>query len=290
MKYIVFIVVALFILAGGYWFLFQTPTGPEVDVVPDSEPAEKAVTGVVQEVDTEQMMVDGPGMLTLSTERGEAVVLVPSLEARLCEADIASVFLVRTGDVVEVFGLVDSEGRIMPCGSSEHYLRVERPVVNETIGYQFSYPIGPDGYIEVETGEVTHEDFLFGHTLFNRAEYEEFQAATEPREGPPAMHVRVYDNPNNLSATLWAEDYPQESNIELALTTPAEAVVGGANAVSYLTDGLFPINTYVVAHGGYMFVLLGAYPDETAAIYQDFSALVESLTFIPTDEDFVPAD
>ena len=148
------------------------------------------------------------------------------------------------------------------------------------LGYEFSYPDGPDGYITLENNESTDPDFVSGLTLMDWQEYEEFTSSTDAREGPPAMHVRVYTNPENLHAPVWAMRKPLETNIELAMGEPEEAVVGGANATHFVADGLYPIDTYVVASGNHVYVLSGAYLEKDSDIYRDFQALVESFTFI----------
>ena len=67
--------------------------------------------------------------------------------------------------------------------------------------------------------------------------------------------------------------------------TESEAVVGGANAVYYLVDGLYPTDTYVVAHGDAIYLLAGAYLTVDDQIHHDFEALVDSFTFIEAQTD-----
>ena len=165
-------------------------------------------------------------------------------------------------------------------GDSEQMDPVTETIESDEFGYQFTYP--RDTYVYIEGEESQHADFLSGFMLFDQEEYQEFEESTEPREVPPAIAVRVYDNSDNLSASVWAMQNPRESNSELAFGEPEEAVVGGANATHFVADGLWPINTYVVANGDNVYVLTGMYPDQEAPIYQDFQDIVDSFMFIQT--------
>ena len=151
-------------------------------------------------------------------------------------------------------------------------------------GYEFSYPDGPDGYLTFENTDSTHPDFLTGIMLMDRTEYEILQASTDAREGPPAIHVQVYENPANRHAPVWAMENQNETNYGLLLGTETETTLGGANAIRYTTDGLYPIDTYVAAHDGRIYVLMGAYRDIGDQIHEDFQDLVASFTFIQNSE------
>lgn len=273
-------VVAALVVVGGVYLLFFHHSGTR-----DTATGPGMAEGVVREVNLDQVAFDGPALITIQTEKdGERVIAVPSMGLPLCAAfsHIADPFALEVGDNVEVKGAEDEEGRIVPCESAEHYLRAEGVVRDTTIGYRFTYPKGPSGYVLVSDTETTHADFVSGVILFDRAEYEEFLRATDAREGPPAMHVRVYENTQNLDAPVWTDRNQNESNVHLAFGEPEETTLAGANAVRYTADGLFPTDTYVVASHGYIFVLMGSYFDRESALYKDFQDLVRSFTFTQT--------
>lgn len=246
-----------------------------------------SLEGVVRAVELEQMMVDGPALIQFETRIGEMhTIAVPSMGIMLCAAQpqIDSVGTIEVGDPIAVRGTIGAEERIIPCDDAEDYLRVGKGTyTNSDVGYQFSYEKGADGY-ELQTPDAMSSDTTFttGVQLMLHDDYEELQAATDAREGPPTIAVRVYENEGNQSAAVWVDDYAQESNITLAFAEPEEAVVGGANAVMYVSDGLYPTRTYVIAHGGYIFVLTGSYLDQNSRIYRDFDTIVDSFTFIAT--------
>ena len=284
MKSIFWIVVLLVVVLGGYLVFFAGPDdgrndGPTAGMV--------SFDGTVTAVDLDAIAFDGPALVTVNGGQGEArVIAVPSMGLPLCAAleHLTPVDRITIGDYVSVRGDVDATGRIVPCADADHYLAVTTTVRDLELGYQFSYPKGPVGYVQVSDEESADTTFISGTVLFDTREYQEFQASTDAREGPPAIHVRVYENPNKNSAAVWPIRKPRESNIELALAEPTEAVVGGANAVRYTVDGLYPTDTYIIANGQYIYVLMGAYLEEDSAIRRDFQSLVDSFTFIPTSK------
>lgn len=237
------------------------------------------------DVDRTGVMLDGPILITVSDIlSGDAkVIAIPSMGLPLCaaSANIADTSELAIGDTVIVSGSVDAEGQIVPCAEETHSMEIISLARDAVLGYEFSYRKGPDGYITLEVNESEDADFVSGLTLINRAEYEEMQNSLDAREGPPAMQLRVYTNPENLHAPVWAMRKPKESNVELAMGDTEEAVVGGANATHYVADGLYPTDTYVVASNNHIYVLTGSYLDKDSAIYKDFQDLVNSFTFIP---------
>ncbi len=273
------LILAIVLLLLGSVLFFGNPSSDEV--------MEGRAEGAVTAVDVTAMAFDGPALVTLHDDAGEAqVIAIPSMGLPLCAAfeAITPVDLVSIGDHVSVLGSYDEEGRIVPCEDSSHFLRVEHTVRDSTLGYEFVYPKGPDGYILLVDEEAHGSDFLSGHLLFNRHEYELFMNSTDAREGPPALHVRVYENPENLHAPVWAERNPNESNIALAFGEPQERVVSGANAIHYIADGLYATDTYIIAHAGYIYVLMGSYLDQDSKQYRDYQSMVESFTFIKTPD------
>lgn len=240
--------------------------------------------GTVVAVDLDPVAYDGPALITLRNEEDESIVVaVPSMGLPLCASyeNMASPFYIEAGDIVSVKGNVDPLGRIVPCEDSTHYLTATKIIRDETFGYQFSYERNPVGYIAIDENESQDPDFLYGIILFDRNEYEAFQENTDAREGPPAIHVRVYSNSEKMSAFDWPQSNPLASNINLALAEPSEATIDGANAAYYVVDGLYPTETYVIAHGQYIYVLSGSYLEKDSNIYKGFQSIIDSFTFIP---------
>jgi hypothetical protein len=148
-------------------------------------------------------------------------------------------------------------------------------------GLTFDYPGGEDGYtlseLTVGAGEPVPVRSL---RILPTADYEAEQGRLG--EGSPAWTLSVYDNTEMLQASVWADRYTAASNIEMAMNTPVERVIGGANAISYRIDGLYPTDVYVITHGGYVFVASASFLDEDSRTYQEREAWIDSFTFVPT--------
>lgn len=101
---------------------------PSTAVSDDSDNIrERTVIGTVSSVSLDGVAADGPAIIQLTTSAGASIeVDVPSFGLGLCaaKANIADVFAIKEGDAVEVRGAVTEEGAIVPCESSDHYLRV----------------------------------------------------------------------------------------------------------------------------------------------------------------------
>jgi len=265
---------AIVVIVGGYLIIKNSEQGSG---------NVSATSGEVTEVSLDQIAFDGPAIIKiLDLEGNSKTIAVPSMGINLCAAreQIADVGQVALGDIVMVSGSVDEDGNIVPCESADHYLFITGFMTDAVYGYEFAYRKGPDGYITLEDTESTDPDYVTGITLFNKKEYESFKEATDAREGPTAMHVRVYKNSGKLHAPVWALRKPLESNIELAIGEPQETVVGGANATFYTVDGLYLIDTYIIANGDHIYVLMGSYMDKESSIYKDFQELVSSFAFV----------
>jgi hypothetical protein len=148
-------------------------------------------------------------------------------------------------------------------------------------GLTFAYPGGMDGYTltELPPGEGDPAP-VRALRILPTTDYVAEQG--RQGEGSPAWMLLVYDNTDKLQSSVWADRFPSVSNIRMAIGTPSEAVVGGAKAISYRIDGLYPTNVYVVAHGGYIFVASASFLDETSRTYLDLETWIDSFTFVPT--------
>lgn len=120
---IIGIVVIVLLAVVGYLVTSNKEVAPGGD---GNSNVEQEVSGTVVSVNTEQVAVDGPALVTVQTEDGEVVVAVPSMGINLCAArdNIADVYELSSGDEVAVLGSVGENDMIIPCESADHYLRV----------------------------------------------------------------------------------------------------------------------------------------------------------------------
>lgn len=244
---------------------------------------EVTLTGIVTAVDTKQMMVDGPAVVTIISPVGEMHdILLPSMGRGLCAAgeNVADVSNIKEGSVVEVRGELTEQG-VVPCSSEVHYLQVFERVVVDEAKYEFTYRIAPAGYVPYPTeGMSVDPDFVSGFILVSKTESEAMAAMPDfVGEYPPTMQGRVYKNSNKEAAKDWAMSHPLESNIELAMSAPRTVMVGDREAVRYTSDGLYAASVYVVTNGDLVYLFTGAYSDSESDIVKDFEDLVQSVIF-----------
>lgn len=155
------------------------------------------------------------------------------------------------------------------------------------VGLSFEYKTAPDGYVVDDPSSFIGEDepsVIKVFRVINEREKIELETSEGGREGPPTVSIMVFKNDLKQTASQWVDSVPRFSNIQFAIgDVDRDAVVAGANAVRYRTDGLYLSENAVVAHGDYVYHFAGAFLEEEAVIYQDFMNLLESITFLPTD-------
>ena len=152
---------------------------------------------------------------------------------------------------------------------------------NEALGLTFAYRAGPNGYVVEESTPADTTQPLVRSIVLIRSE-DAAKGMPAGGEGPATITVSVYKNEKKQWPQTWADENPQYSNINLKQGAVSEAVVGGANAIRYMADGLYASENVVVAHGEYIYVLSGMFMDENSTLRKDFAPLVESVAFIPT--------
>ncbi|HYC83089.1 MAG TPA: hypothetical protein VEB60_00875 [Candidatus Paceibacterota bacterium] len=148
------------------------------------------------------------------------------------------------------------------------------------IGLEFDYPEGPEGYVVEERIPADLGAGLVKNIILMRTEDAESEPPTGG-EAPPAIAISVFKNTKKQFPRTWADENIQRSNINLTTGAVEEAVVGGANAIRYMTDGLYASENVVVAHGDHMYVVTGQFTEQDSPIRRDYQALAESIRFIP---------
>jgi hypothetical protein len=167
------------------------------------------------------------------------------------------------------------DGEVLPSTYTVSY-------EDEAVGLRFDYTAGTVGYVLMPTSATEAGNAISAMTIFDTAEYEEFLSSSVDREGPGGISIRVYENVSNQSPFVWILENPLESNSQLVMGEVAETVVGGANAAHFVADGLWPIDTYVVGHGDYMYIFAAMLADNDQKMLDEFARLLVSVAFIPT--------
>ncbi len=150
---------------------------------------------------------------------------------------------------------------------------------NVELGLAFDYKDGANGYVVQESTPSGDPDLVRAIVLIPSADAG--KPAPMGGEGPATITVQVFKNTKKQWSRTWADEHTQYSNINLKMGEVSEAVVGGANAIRYMADGLYASENFVVAHGEYVYVFTGMFLDENSSLRKDFSPIVNSVRFIP---------
>lgn len=148
------------------------------------------------------------------------------------------------------------------------------------LGIEFSYRPGPTGYVLEEITPVG-SDLNLVRTIILKQTVDADREQPLGGEGPATIAINIFKNTKKQWPAVWAEENIQFSNINLKTGTPSEVVVGEANAIRYMADGLYASDNVVVAHGENMYVLSGMFIDADSQLRKDFSPIVESIKFLP---------
>lgn len=153
----------------------------------------------------------------------------------------------------------------------------------DSSGLSFTYRTEPNGYhfTELDKDAQTDPAFVKLFSLMLADDYENFMSQTDASEGPPAINISIFENTKKMSASMWVDEHPSLSNLGLLVgEVDRDAVIGGANAARYMIDGLYRTDVAVIAHGGYVYVVEGAFLEEDSTIRNDFASLLQSIKFI----------
>ena len=271
---VVVVLLGLFFAFNSYIYNQKQAPGPVTSDTPP--PVEITLAGEVKAVDLEQVAIDGPALIVFETTEGESyTVSVPTMGLLQCAAKdaIANVYEIKPGEKISVSGTLQAPGHIVPCASSAHYLVAENSYTDESLGYSFSY--AKDYTLSSDRALSEDASYLSGVELTVKGD----EAVGENTEGAPTILIRVYQNDEKLEPAEWVKAHPLESNIELALTKPTEAVVSGAKGVQYTTDGLYATDTFVVSSTAHMYVITGSFLDIDSDLHQQFMYIVDTFSF-----------
>lgn len=98
-------------------------------------------------------------------------------------------------------------------------------------------------------------------------------------EGPPAISVGVFANPEGLGLEQWVRG-DSRSNFKLSSDAAlAPATVGGMPAVAYAHSGLYEADAVAVAASGKIFLFEAGWHTPSDAIRTDFQSLIKTVQF-----------
>lgn len=154
------------------------------------------------------------------------------------------------------------------------------------LGLAFDYPTGDSGYVLEEKQPSEGETKLL-RTVILMESADHARITSNPPvggEGPPVIAIHVFKNEAKQFPLDWAMDNQEYSNYNLKMSADeSELVIGGANAIGYMADGLYASENVIVAHGEYMYVITGQFLDTDSKLRLDFKPLLESVRFVSSE-------
>jgi hypothetical protein len=127
------------------------------------------VSGTVTDVDTSPWAFDGNAIVMIETDQGDSVEIQIPARINLCPAQSAIATNLAVGEMVEVSGNM-FEGAIVPCQSTDDYLRViednvpteQQPTTPET---STTTPGNPDSNPDVITAQPATQNEVTGTVI-----------------------------------------------------------------------------------------------------------------------------
>lgn len=97
---------------------------------------------------------------------------------------------------------------------------------------------------------------------------------TVPREGPTGITVDVYQNPEQLSSSVWVQT---DTNWTIANGGATDVTVAGNEGVTYTWSGLYEGRTVVVTKGDKAYVFSVTWMTPGDQILRDFDTVLNSV-------------
>jgi hypothetical protein len=137
----------------------------------------------------------------------------------------------------------------------------------------------PDNFIALEQPHNNQVPNL--NKIVVLMEKEDYQSVLngerEGGEGPAAITIYEYENPEGFSDRAWTEKYAQLSNFQLITGPVTEKEIDGSGAISYNADGLYANRNVVLATGNLIYFISGGYLDQDSNLYRAFDKVVNSI-------------
>lgn len=147
-------------------------------------------------------------------------------------------------------------------------------------GFSLQYPVQ---YTLLIPADVPEGNQVFFRSLVDTAAYEE---NTTPTEGPAAIVIEVFRNPQNLEIAEWIRTM-SESQFERALEDEiGSARIGEYTYATYRYDGLYAMQAYAIERSGYVYLFSAALADEVGTLDTDLRRMLETIDW---SEPTVPA-
>ncbi len=153
----------------------------------------------------------------------------------------------------------------------------ETVTTDAEVSISFSYP---KEYVlqEVLPTPQDYRDLVKSFVLMSQENYDTL-GTLQNTEGPPAITILVFNNPEQLGVDVWMKKPDIASYIPPQMQEPSSIEIDGEFALLFEADGLYRSDNVVVAHGTRIIVMSGAFADVESPQRRVFAGIVKSLVF-----------
>lgn len=146
---------------------------------------------------------------------------------------------------------------------------------SDALGVSFRYKEGTDGYVArmAPSSEQYPEEYVGAVVVLRSADAEN---DIEQGDGPPAMTITVFENPESKTAESWARTEPWANAVSEEVLVPVN--YGGVRGVRYASDGLYRADSIVLTKGSKVYHLVGMFDDQASVMRTDFADLLGTLS------------
>lgn len=188
---------------------------------------------------------------------------------------VSKVILVVVALIVVAFGVAFMTSRYLVSkldGTGIQTPQERRELYSSEDGVSFSYP---DTYELSSRSEGNAERQWDVLVLLPKGYVPPYNG-----EGPPAISMSVFANPEGLSLDAWIKG-DSRSNWKLAAQDGGlgSTTVGGEPALAYRYSGLYETSAVAVAHKGKIFLFEAGWIAPTDATKRDFEILLGTVQF-----------
>lgn len=124
----------------------------------------------------------------------------------------------------------------------------------EAQDYGFSFSYNNEKLIAVGQTEETRGDLVYRIALFNKKDYAELLASSEPREGPTAISLEVFRNPMNLEPAEWIKTHPAANFAFAVPNSIGSQTISTTDYTTYEWDGLYRARAYATIQNSYLYL------------------------------------
>ncbi len=186
------------------------------------------------------------------------------------------IIVIGIAALIAIFFFVFKEkGEEIPLPILENQDGRAQQTIRTPYGFAYTYPT--DEYTRFTPEDATSGMLVFTESVLDTDDYKDLQESEIPREGPRALTISVYRNPQSLSTREWITQN-DVSNYKLSADgTISTVTLGQTEFLTYQFDGLYRADAYVYSNNGYVYLFTNMWENPQSAMKKDMEEVIASL-------------